>query len=298
MGGSGLFFLAAFISAGMVITGGNAKDSRFNSNSDSGDAGPASAAASALSSSSSPSSSSSSISIDSASNASAASARGISAKGFASDAGGHSMNEISHSASGPPLAEKRPFNEPLHGVEIVDDYRWLEDGTSPDVQRWVEKEMAYTRKTLDPLPGREAIHKRLTELLSIGSITPPSIAGKYYFYTRREGMQNQPVLYVREAGAEVTQAKDGAKKEDRVLVDANAMAADGTIALDWYQPSQSGKYVAYGTSPSGSEMSTPPHCGDRDRQGSARCDRPDAGVQHCLAARRFGILLHKVSEEG
>ena len=80
---------------------------------------------------------------------------------------------------------------------IVDNYRWLEDGNSPDTQKWVAEEMAYTRKLLDPLPGREAIQKRLTELLSIGSISAPEMAGKYYFYTRREGMQNQPVLYVR-----------------------------------------------------------------------------------------------------
>ena len=32
---------------------------------------------------------------------------------------------------------------------------------------------AYTRALLDPLPGREAIHKRLTELLSIGVVNPP-----------------------------------------------------------------------------------------------------------------------------
>ena len=148
--------------------------------------------------------------------------------------------------SGPPLAEKRPFEETLHGVKIVDNYRWLEDGTTPDTQKWVADEMAYTRKLLDPLPGRDAIHKRLTELLSIGSINPPEIGGKYYFYTRRDGMQNQPVLYVRE----------GLTGKDRVLVDANQLAADGTIALDWFQPSENGKYVAYGTSPSGSEVST------------------------------------------
>jgi len=148
--------------------------------------------------------------------------------------------------SGPPKAEKHPVEESLHGVKIVDDYRWLEDGKSPETQKWVEEEMAYTRGVLDPLPGRDAIHKRLTELLSIGSISAPQIGGKYYFYTRREGMQNQPVLYVRE----------GVEGKDRVLVDANQLAADGTIALDWYEPSENGKYLVYGTSPSGSEMST------------------------------------------
>ena len=127
--------------------------------------------------------------------------------------------------AGPPKAEKRPLEETIQGVKIVDNYRWLEDGNSPDTQKWVAEEMAYTRSVLDPLPGRDAIHKRLTELLSIGSITQPEIGGKYYFYTRREGMQNQPVLYVRE----------GVEGKDRVLLDPNQLAADGTIALDWYQ---------------------------------------------------------------
>ncbi|MGA9306081.1 MAG: prolyl oligopeptidase family serine peptidase [Candidatus Sulfotelmatobacter sp.] len=148
--------------------------------------------------------------------------------------------------SGPPKAEMRPVTENLHGTKIVDPYRWLEDGTSADTQKWVGEEMAYTRSVLDPLPGRELIHKRLTELLGIGSIGVPRIAGKYYFYTRREGMQNQPVLYVRE----------GLDGKDRVLVDVNQLAADGTVALDWFYPAEHGKYVAYGTSLSGSEMST------------------------------------------
>ncbi|MGA7659803.1 MAG: prolyl oligopeptidase family serine peptidase [Candidatus Sulfotelmatobacter sp.] len=149
-------------------------------------------------------------------------------------------------ASAVPKAEKRPLEETLHGVKIVDNYRWLEDGQSPETQKWVEEEMAYTRGMLDPLPGRDAIHKRLTELLGIGSISQPQIGGKYYFYTRREGMQNQPIVYVRE----------GVEGKDRVLLDVNQLAADGTIALDWYQLSENGKYLVYGTSPSGSEIST------------------------------------------
>ena len=150
------------------------------------------------------------------------------------------------STQGPPLAEPKPLAETLHGTRIVDNYRWLEDGKNPETQKWVEAEMSYTRAVLDPLPGREQIHKRLTELLTIGNIDVPQIGGKYYFYTRRDGMQNQPVLYVRQ----------GLNGQDRVLVDANQLAADGTIALDWFEPSEHGKYVAYGTSPSGSEMST------------------------------------------
>ncbi len=148
--------------------------------------------------------------------------------------------------SAPPETAVKPVIDMYHGVKVRDDYRWLENGNNPDTQKWVADEMAYTRALLDPRPGRDAIHKRLTELLSIGNISVPQMAGRHYFYSKREGMQNQPVLYVRE----------GLNGTDRVLVDANQLSADGTIALDWYVPSETGKYLAYGTSPSGSEMST------------------------------------------
>ena len=166
----------------------------------------------------------------------------IAAAVFAGDA----QSSAAKVPDAPPAAPIKPIMDIYHGTKVVDNYRWLEDGNSAETQKWVAEEKSYTRSILDPLPGRDAIHKRLTELLSIGSITAPFLAGRHYFYTKREGMQNQPVLYVR----------DGLNGPDRVLVDANQLAADGTIALDWFQPSDNGKYVAYGTSPSGSEMST------------------------------------------
>jgi prolyl oligopeptidase len=148
--------------------------------------------------------------------------------------------------AGPPKAKVEAVTDNLYGHKIVDPYRYLEDGSNPDTQQYVHDELAYTRSILDPLPGRAQIEQRLTELLAIGSIGTPQIGGNYYFHTRREGTQNQPVLYVRE----------GLQKKDRVLLDVNALSADGTIALDWWYSSHDGKYVAYGTSPSGSEMST------------------------------------------
>jgi len=148
--------------------------------------------------------------------------------------------------TGPPKAKTEPVVDVLHGHKIVDPYRWLEDTNNPATQQFVNEQLAYTRSLLDPLPGRDKIHSRLEQLLSIGNITAPQPGGPFYFYTRREGTQNQAVLYVRE----------GVDGVDRALVDPNQLAADGTIALDWWTPTHDGKYVAYGLSPSGSEMST------------------------------------------
>jgi prolyl oligopeptidase len=146
----------------------------------------------------------------------------------------------------PPKVKVEAVEETLNGHKIVDPYRWMENPAGADTQQYVAQEMSYTRSVLDPLPGRGGIEQRLTQLISVGTIGTPQISGEYYLYTRRTGKQNQPVLYVRGT-------IDGA---DRVLLDVNQLSADGTVALDWWYPSDDGKYVAYGTSASGSEEST------------------------------------------
>ena len=102
--------------------------------------------------------------------------------------------------------------------------------------RWTEPQNAATRKALDPLPGRAALEERFGRLYAIGSLGAPVSRPRghdqprRYFYTRRDGAQNQPVLYVR----------DGLQGADRALVDVNRERADGTRALDWWFPSDDG----------------------------------------------------------
>jgi prolyl oligopeptidase len=164
---------------------------------------------------------------------------GVPALVFAGDA-------PSSSSSGPPKAKVAPVEDTVQGHKIVDPYRYLENPANPDTQAFVEQELAYTRSVLDPLPGRDKINARLSQLLAIGTVGAPQMGGQYYFYTRRDAGENQPLLYVR----------NGLNGEDRVLLDPNKMSADATVALDWWYTSHDGKYVAYGTSPSGSEEST------------------------------------------
>jgi prolyl oligopeptidase len=145
-----------------------------------------------------------------------------------------------------PKVRVEVVEETLHGRKIRDPYRWLENSDTPETQEFVRQQWEYARSVLDSLPGREQIRQRLTELLAIGTIGTPQVGGNFYFYFRREGSQNQPIIYVRE----------GVNAEDRALIDPNQLAADGTIAVDWWYPSHDGKYVAYGLSAGGSEMST------------------------------------------
>ncbi len=146
----------------------------------------------------------------------------------------------------PPATKQEPVTNDYFGHKIVDDYQWLEDASSPATKQWVDEQLTYTRSVLDKLPGRAQLHARLEQLLQIGNLGGADVGGDYYFHTRREGTQNQPVLYVRK----------GVDGKDQVLIDVNTLAKDGTVALDWWVSSHDGRYVAYGTSEGGSEIST------------------------------------------
>ncbi len=144
-----------------------------------------------------------------------------------------------------PPSPSRPVVEEIHGVRIEDPYRWLEDGEAEEVKEWTARQNAFTEAFLSRLPGRDRIRDRLDQLLRIGRLSVAVPAGGRYFYTKRTGTQNQPILYVR----------DGVNGPDRVLLDPNQLSEDGTVALDWWYVSDDGKKLAYGLSQSGSEES-------------------------------------------
>lgn len=50
-----------------------------------------------------------------------------------------------------PHTRRDAVVDTLHGVDVADPYRWLEDGDAPDVQEWVEAQNRLTRETLDAL---------------------------------------------------------------------------------------------------------------------------------------------------
>jgi prolyl oligopeptidase len=159
----------------------------------------------------------------------------------------------------PPVARVDEVVDTVQGVRIPDPYRWLE-GASGEVKQWVDGQNAYTTALLGARPGREPLRKRLAALLSIGALGTPEVRGDWYFHTRREGTQNQPILYVRQ----------GVGGTDRVLVDPNPLSPDGTATIDWWFPSRDGTLLAYGLSTAGDEKSTL-----RVRDTATGHDRPD-----------------------
>jgi len=158
-------------------------------------------------------------------------------------------------AAAPPPSRIAPFQETVHGVQIVDPYRWLEGNDSdkahmgamtPEVAAWTDAQNAYTREVLDHLPGRKAVEDRLRPLMEVGSVSAPRARGGRYFYDKREGSQNQPVVFVR----------DGVGGAPRALIDPAKLDASGLTTVQWFDPSQDGKWLLYGTYRAGDENTT------------------------------------------
>jgi len=157
---------------------------------------------------------------------------------------------------GPPKAATSIVSDDYHGQRVNDPYRWLENADAAETQRFVEEQNTYTRSMLEDVPGRDELRRHIEQLLTIGIVASPRVGGDRYFYERRDGRQNQVVVYVRDGRQGPALPKPALPKNDRALINVNDLAPDGTIALDWWYPSEDGRYVAFGTSPNGSELST------------------------------------------
>ena len=94
-----------------------------------------------------------------------------------------------------PVATKGDVTDTYHGQTVADPYRWLEDPDSPETKAWVKEENLLTRQYLDEFKGRGSTKDRLRELWDYSRYSLPHKHGSSYFYSRIDGLQNQPVVY-------------------------------------------------------------------------------------------------------
>jgi prolyl oligopeptidase len=134
-----------------------------------------------------------------------------------------------------PSTRTDNVKETLHGVDVVDPYRWLEDQESKETREWIDSQNRYTQSILGAFPGREALKRRLTELLKIESVGMPVERGGRYFYSKRRADQDLSVLYVRK----------GRTAPEEVLVDPHPMSPDKTVSVSLSDVSLDGSLIAF-----------------------------------------------------
>jgi len=142
-----------------------------------------------------------------------------------------------------PITKKLAQVDNYFGVEVADPYRWLEDDNSPETAEWVKAQNEVTFAYLESIPFRGKIRERLAQIWNYPRYSAPFRAGKYYFFYKNDGMQNQSVLYIQE----------GLEGEPRVFLDPNTFSEDGTVALSGLSISHDDRYLAYTISRAGSD---------------------------------------------
>ena len=143
---------------------------------------------------------------------------------------------------GPPPV--RPVTETLWGVQVTDNYRYMES-LDPQTIDWMKAQGAYTRKVMDAIGPLAALRTRVSAFTgSFGFVQSISEFGGRTFYEERK------------PGADTFDLVVSDPSGRRTLVDMTKLRADNggkPMAINYILPSFDGSKVAVGISEGGSE---------------------------------------------
>ena len=152
-----------------------------------------------------------------------------------------SSNEITY-----PTSKKNDFTETIHGYEISDSYRWLEEFTSEESTAWVNKQNKFSKKFISKNKFKREISNYLEKIWENESISIPYRVNGKTFYYFNDGTFQQSKLMI----------KDCDECEERILIDPNTFSEDGTISLGSTSINNSADLIAYSVSDGGSDWRT------------------------------------------
>ncbi|MDH5423183.1 MAG: S9 family peptidase, partial [Acidimicrobiia bacterium] len=145
-----------------------------------------------------------------------------------------------------PTTRQDDVFDDFWGTRVADPYRWLEDPEKSETRDWVDAQNRATFAHLGQLANRPALRKRMEELWDFPRWTAPVRRSDRIFFTKNDGLQDQPVLY----------RQDGLAAKPVVLLDPNNLSEDGTAALVGSSPSDDGSLLAISIAESGSDWQT------------------------------------------
>ena len=141
-----------------------------------------------------------------------------------------------------PETKKGTTVDTYFGTQISDPYRWLEDDKSAETMAWVKEQNKVIYDYLSQIPYRDELKNRLEKLWNYEKISAPFKEGNYTYYYKNDGLQNQSILY-----------RKNAKDEETIFLDPNTFSKDGTSSLSGVYFTKDGSQVAYGISEGGSD---------------------------------------------
>ena len=141
-----------------------------------------------------------------------------------------------------PVTTKGETVDVYFDTKLPDPYRWLEDDKSAETGAWVKAQNEVTYGYLAQIPFRDALKARMEKLWNYEKIGAPFKEGNFTYYYKNNGLQNQSVLYRKDA-----------KGTETIFLDPNTFSKDGTTSLGGLDFSKDGSKVAYAISEGGSD---------------------------------------------
>lgn len=148
----------------------------------------------------------------------------------------------------PPAPKDASIVETLHGQQVADPFRPLEDLDAAETVSWWKAQNGRTEGFLAETGNlRETTQQWHTEIRNYTRESMETEYGGNYFFSRQAGIEPQPTYYVRKGGKTAT---------PQVLLDPNTLSSDGTVAVASTNTSPDGKMLAYTVSDAGSDWQT------------------------------------------
>jgi prolyl oligopeptidase len=147
-------------------------------------------------------------------------------------------------------APRAPVTTTYHGVDVTEDYRWLEDASSEETVAWTKAQQARMYAYVEQIPWRGALRRRVEQLLrgEKTSYRRLTSGGSTYFALKEQTPKQQRFLVA------LSDLDDLAT--ERVVVDPNALDPSGETTIDFFVPSPDGALVAVSLSEHGTEDGT------------------------------------------
>lgn len=143
----------------------------------------------------------------------------------------------------PPVAAKQPHVRDLQGEKFTDDYFWLRNKGTPEVETYLNAEQAYTTKQLAPLKAlEESLYTEIISHIAQDDTSPPAKDGAYEYWSKVEQGKQYPIFL----------RKLVAKGPDEVLLDLNERGkGKAFIGLGGLDVSDDAKQLLYLTDETG-----------------------------------------------
>lgn len=131
----------------------------------------------------------------------------------------------------------------MHGVAIVDPYRWLEDQNSRETREWLATQARYAEEVIGPAALRTGLASRLRELMDHDDIGRPQRGGGHeYFEMRRRG-DERAAVYRRPAPKEHERIDPARAYE--LVIDPRTSTSDSSAQVELVAVEQDARRLVY-----------------------------------------------------